>query len=43
MVLRLEELTRAKILTPKYLNKLKALTQKVQVGMDALMEPKTKK
>ncbi len=43
IAVRLEEMARAKILSPKYLKELTALTQKVQSGMDALIEPKSKK
>lgn len=43
IVLRLEELAAVKILSPQYLTELKELTQKVQTGMDALIEPNSKK
>jgi len=43
IVLRLEELSKAKILDSKYHKEIKELTQKVQTQMDALMEPKDPK
>jgi hypothetical protein len=43
IVLRLEELAKAKILDSKYHKEIKELTQKVQTQMDALLEPKDKK
>ena len=43
IVLRLEELAGVKILSPQYLKELKELTQKVETGMEALIELKPKK
>jgi len=42
LVLRLEEMSSNKILSPQYLKETLALTQKVQTEMDALMSPKQK-
>jgi hypothetical protein len=42
LVLRLEEMSANKILSPQYLKETLALTQKVQTDMDALLAPKQK-
>jgi hypothetical protein len=42
IVLRLEEMAKAKILSLKYLKEMRELTEKVKTEMGALLEPKAK-
>lgn len=39
IVLRLEELTATKVLSPAYLKELKAISQKVESEINVLLEP----
>jgi len=43
IVLQLEELSKNKILSSNYLKETLALTKKIEIQMEALMEPKPKK